>query len=277
MIDFEQIYLNILNEQSSPTSFTPEELLYSIRDSIYYSHGRYSFYTVEDLKKFSNDSNKELFKVLVKHMNDRNDFGMMLIYFESIDDIEEIILKSGYSYPPMPFKSIPKNFSMKVVFNELKNFFNNSNKRGANFNSIDVCPRLGCIIAINGLQLSSNRDFEQVLDHEINHYFEGMNPHFNLTKNVDEIEDTKDHEILKVLNDFYKLDFSKKDTFIQDIKTHFFNHIEFRSMSANVFHEILRYNESHLKQLNYDEFVDDIIKCNYKIQKYKQLLKTINF
>ena len=263
MNELEKIYLDILNEQSSPTSFTPEELLYDIRKNIFFSRGSYCFYTVEDLENFADETNKELFKVLVNHMKDRNDFGMMLIYFMSVDDIEEIILKSGHSYPPMPYKNVPKNFSMNAAFNQLKKYFNDKDTNGANFNSIDVCPELGCIIAINGAQLSSNRDFEQVLDHEINHYFEGLNVHFNLADNVDNIVDAKDHEIIDKLEKFYNMDFSSKDGFVQDIKTHFFNYVEFRSMSANVFHEILRYNETHLTQLDYDDLIDDIVECNY--------------
>ena len=270
MTELEQTYLNILNEECSPTSFTPEELLYSIRDSIFYSSGNYAFYTIEDLESFSDDKNKKLFSILLRQMKHKNDFGMMFIYFQSVDDIEEIILKSGYSYPPMPYSDVPEILPMKKVYEKLKDFFKDSSNRGANFNSIDMCPELGCLIAVNGAQVSTNRDFEQVLDHELNHYFEKMNIHYKLAEDVDKIIDVKDKRILEVLEKFYKREFSENISFIRSLKTHFFNYNEFRSISANVFHEILRYNETHLKQLDYDEFTDDIIQCNYK--KYKGML-----
>lgn len=263
MNEFEQVYLNILKEEKSPTTFTPESLLNDIRDRCFYSFGDFIFYTVEDLKQFADNDNKELFNIFVNNLTDKNDFGMLIIYFTSLNKLDDVLNLHGYFEPHSSSRKCPKNFKMKIVYNQIKNYFQRTKKTAGNFNSIDICPELGCVIAINGGKISSYRDFEKELDHEINHYFEKMNIHYDLKENVDNIVDVKNKIILYKLEEFYHINFSEKESYIDDLKYHLFNYDEFRSMSANVFHEILKYNEQHLKQLEFNTFIKDIENLNY--------------
>lgn len=263
ILKFQKIYLKILNEQVSPTTFTPEELLNDIKQKCFYSDGEWILYTLKDLNAFCDDKNKPLFSILVKNLQHKYDYAMIIIYFSSIEKLNEICNTYGYFNPHKEYK----NFSMKIVYEQLKKYFKNTDKSGCHFNSIDVCPQLGCIIGLNGEKIKSNRDFDKELDHEINHYFEGLNIKYNLISHVK--TENLNFEIYNKLNEFYKIDFSKKSSLINDIKYHLFNYKEFRSMSANVFHEILRYNENHFNQLEYHQFITDILNCNYK--KYKNL------
>lgn len=71
---FEKVYLDILNEEKSPTTFTPDALLDNIRGKCFYSSGDFIFYTINDLKEFADNDNKNLFKVFVNNLTDKNDF-----------------------------------------------------------------------------------------------------------------------------------------------------------------------------------------------------------
>ena len=46
---FLDIYLKILTEQSSPTTFTPEELLFDARNRCFHSKGDYFLYSFSGL------------------------------------------------------------------------------------------------------------------------------------------------------------------------------------------------------------------------------------
>ena len=45
MDKFKELYLSILNEEVSPTTFTPEELLNDIRNKCFFSSGEYIVYS----------------------------------------------------------------------------------------------------------------------------------------------------------------------------------------------------------------------------------------
>lgn len=271
--NFEEIYLQILNEEVSPTTFTPIELLSDIRDRCFYSHGVVIYYTIEELKDFSDDKNKPLFSLMLHKMKYNDDYAMLIIYFTSMDQLEPLMTTVGYAHPHMHYPQ----FSLNKVYTALKTFFKDSFKTGCHFNSIDTNPELGCVIALNGKNIHSNREFERELDHELNHYFEQMNIHYNLADYPDNIVDIKNEKILNKLEEFYHDEFRQKPSYIADLKTHLFNYNEFRSMSANVFHNILKYNETHLKQLQFSEFLGDIANCNYIKYKEVYLQETILF
>lgn len=265
MNKFEEIYLKILNEESSPTTFTPEELLDDIRKRCFFSHGEIIYYTMDELKSFCDDKNKPLFSLLLKHMKYNDDYAILIVYFTSLKQIDSLMTEVGYMHPHMhhPF------FSLNKVHKQFKEFFKITDKSGVNFNSIDVNPSLGCVIGINGSKINSARDFEKEFDHELNHYFEQLNIHYDFEKYPDNIIDINSKNILNKLQQFYNINFANKENYIKDLKTHLFDYKEFRSMSANVFHEVLKYNETHLKELEFHSFLTDISNCNY--QKYKEI------
>lgn len=257
---FNELYFKILTEEVSPTTFTPVELLDDIRRSCFYSSGTIVYYTLDELKDYLDERNKPLFSQLIKHLKYTDDYAILILYFTDINQIDELMTKVGYLHP---HSHIP-NFSLNIVHKQIKDFFLNTNKFGVHFNSIDVKPELGCVIGINGAKIKSGREFEKQFDHELNHYFEQMNIHFNYETSVDNIENTNNKNIINKINEFYGIDVSQKTTFINDLKYHLFNHDEFRSMCANVFHEILNYNETHFKQLDFHTFINDILTCNYQ-------------
>jgi hypothetical protein len=257
MNTFKELYLNILTEETSPTTFTPIELLDDIRKKCFFSTGEYIVYSANELLSFCDDINKPLFSKLVKRLKHKGDYSLIVVYFKDIAHIHEIFSTVGYLNPFQAFKQ----FSMEKVETQLINFFKQSNKAGANFNSIDVCPELGCVIALNGSLIKTNRDFEKQLDHELNHYFEKLQLKFNKINSIQTA--TPNEKVLNEISKFYGIDVSKKSSFLTDLKYHLFDESEFRSMSANVFHDILNYNETHLKQLNFHEFMTDVNNCNY--------------
>jgi hypothetical protein len=179
----------------------------------------------------------------------------------------------GYLNPHINYP----NFSLDIVYKQVKQYFNDTDKVAVKFNSIDICPQLGCVIGINGSKINGGREFEKELDHELNHYFEKMNIHFDLTKYIDKIEDTSYKNIINTIEEFYHINFCKKTSFIRDLKYHLFNFNEFRSMSANVFHEILQYNETHLRQLDFHIFLTDIKNCDYHKYTDINMQETILF
>lgn len=259
MSKFEKLYKQILNEQSCPVTFTPEPLLDYIREKCYLSNGQKIFFTIKQLLEYCDDINKPLFSLLVKNLKSNNDYAILIIYFNKIEDIDEIINTHGYfnihqNYP---------TFSMKKVWEQFKRYFKVTNKSGANFNSIDVCPQLGCVIGLNGINIKTYRDFEKNLDHQLNHYFQKMNIKFDKAQYIDNVIDNKTKIIEDKLKLFYGLEFSK-DSFIDDLKYHLFNFDQFRSMCADVFHQLIRYNENHIKEIEFQKFINDIKQCNYK-------------
>lgn len=257
------IYLNILNEQKSPTTFTPEQLLNDILNKCYFYSEQYLIYTFDQLKIFNDIKNKPLFNLLIKNINHKLDYSIIIIYYNDYKEFKKLISKFNYINPLTRFNQNP--VKIETIFNNIEQYLEKTNKSGVNFNSIDYCPELGCIIGLNGKLIKSQRDFFKVLDHQINHYFEGLNLHFNLINSNTKINIHNNYDdIFKVLKEYYGNIFQQKDTFIQDLKYHLFDSKEFRSMCADVFHQILRYNQKHLKQLNFNKFIEDILNCNYK-------------
>lgn len=261
MNKFEELYLQIINEQKCPVTFTPEPLLDYIREKCYFSNGEKLSFTINQLLQYCDDVNKPLFSQLVKNLKHTNDYAMLIIYFNNIKDLDDICLNYGYQNPPQLNKP---NFSLKEVHKQIKQFFLNPNATGCNFNSIDTNPQLGCVIGLNGKNIKSIRDFEKVLDHQLNHYFQKMNIKFNKADNIDNVVDFKSKKIIDKINEFYGLNLQYKPSFYNDIKYHLFDYNQFRSMCADVFHQIIRYNQNHTKELNYNEFINDIKNCNYK-------------
>lgn len=269
MTKLEQIYLDILTEQSSPTTFTSEELLYDAAKECFFSTGEFMVYDIEDINSFCDDANKPLFSKLVKNLKFNDDYAIIIAYFLKYDDIEYVFSKNRYMKPHHHY-----GFSLDKVKSEFKSFFSDQRNTAGNFNSIDVCPELGCIIGLNGAKIKTNCDFEKELDHELNHYFEGMNVHYGNADMLEKIE--LNDVIVDELFKFYGVSFNKK-TFINDLKRHLFSQEEFRSMSANVFHEILRYNETHFKQLEVDEVINDITSRNWRRYEDRRLQEILMF
>lgn len=247
---FLEAYLQILNEEKSPTTFTPEELLNDAVRECFYSTGEFVVYKIDQILGFCDDENKPLFSKLAKNLRYDDDYAMIIVYFPDPSKIDYIFSSHRYMLPHHHY-----GFSMDSVKEAFKKFFADERHIAANFNSIDACPELGCIIGLNGDKLKTRRDFEKELDREINHYFEQMKIHFKDARRSEPIELNED--VINELVDFYGISIEKK-SFINDLKTHLFHEDEFRSMSVNVFHEILRHNEMHLKQLSADEVFDAI-------------------
>lgn len=265
MSEFEKLYLKILLEEVSSVTFTPNDLLDDIRKKCFYSHGEVIYYTLDELNEFKDDKNKPLFSLLLKNLKNKHDYSILIVYFTSLNQIDELMESIGYTNPHMNYP----NFSLKQVHKQFKKFFNINNKSGVNFNSIDICPELGCVIGINGEKIHSIRDFEKEVDHELNHYFEKMNIVYQLDNYVDFVSSSTDSDILNKLEEFYGIDIKRKSNYIADLLYHLFNYQEFRSMCANVFHEILNYNETHIKELQFSFLLNDIKNCNY--EKYSKI------
>lgn len=260
---FLEAYLKILNEQSSPTTFTPEELLYDAVKECYYSTGEIVIYTIDQIEAFCDSANKPLFSRLAKSLKHTEDYVIVIVYFPDVDSVVFIFSKERLLLPGHHYGVDYSKF--KEAF---KKFFEDDRNVAANFNSIDVMPELGCVIGLNGSKIKSNRDFEKELDHELNHYFEQMNVHFNEAVFPDKI--ALNQYVVDEICRFYGVALNKK-SFIEDLKKHLFDEEEFRSISANVFHEILRHNETHLKDICTTEIVSSIESKNWS--KYSRHLQ----
>ena len=242
---FDKKYLALQEESKAPASFTPEALLQdAVKKCYWFSEktGAYHIYTLDEILKISQDDLpfKNSFSKCIQKMKHENDFCILLFYFKDPTNIENVLKSYGYVHP-----MDERRFSNEVAFKQIQKFFADGVNKAANFNSIDVDPSLGCIIGVNGQKVKDFLEFEKELDHELNHYFEQIGLAFGETEArlADDKIKQKDEEILNVLCRFYGLEKSGSLN-VENLRKHFFDDLEFRSMCANAYHDIIMFNMS---------------------------------
>ena len=282
-LTFQKIYLQILNEEVAPNSFTPESLLNDIVNKCFWNFSQYGIYEIYPLQKIIRISNQQLknkqkFLYALNHVLNQKDFAINIIYLKNNN--KETYLKileeysKGYIYADSTkIKQENILLSINSTLNYLNNNFFNTNIKAINLNSFPNKPKDGCLIVINGQLVKTHRDFESVFDHQLNHYFdkigffEGYNKdiNYNLQKIIE------NNKINTLLNKYYK--FNNDKNYQHNIKLHLYNDSEFYSMCATVFHtllkEIQKFNcnlteQKFLNMLNYnfinqDKFINQIL------------------
>ena len=249
---FDSIYFKVIDESKAPMTFTPESLLKeAVKLCFWHSEdfGAYHLFTLDEIVSICKDDLpfKDKFARCLQSIEDKNDFAILLFYFKDRSMIEKILLSHGYIHPENK-----RLFSNKEAFSQIQRFFADGSKKAANFNSIDVDPSLGCIIGINGSMVSTWLEFEKELDHGLSHYFEGFGKKCGAIRDLSN-DMLKRSDAARFLQQYYGAYDPVK---IEDVRAHFFDDVEFRSMCANVYHDIIMHNYSLIgKKIDASTFI----------------------
>lgn len=280
---FEEIYLNILNEEVAKDYFTPEPLLNDIVDKCFWNYsniGMFESYPLEKIIRISDQvlKNKQKFNYALNNVKTNRDFAINIIYLKQISI--SAINQLSKSIPPEFFQQSVNSEYTDQLFNIIKfalstikhNIDSFKLSKGNNFNNIEASPRSGCCIFINGELVKTHNQIEALVDHQLNHYFTKMGffeGYKNVNYNIPSINETPKLSVL--LNKYYHFNNDKNYEF--NIKLHLYNDREFYSMCATVFHTLLnqitKFNnklteESFLNMINYN-FINQSDFLNNKI------------
>lgn len=282
-LSFEEIYLNILKEDVALNGFTPEPLLNDIVNKCFWLKnliGMYQIYPLEKIIRLSGNQlkNKQKFLYALNHVNKNSDFAINVIYLKQISENAINQIKNQYpyqffnQYTNFEYNNKMLNAVQYCLDTISKNINLYKNSKGNNFNNIEKQPSAGCCIFINGELVKTHRQFEQIFDHELNHYFTKMGffeGYDNINYQLPKLKENS--KVNQLLNKYYK--FNNNKNYEYNIKLHLYNDKEFYSMCSTVFHtllkEIQKFNnkltrESFLNMINYD-FINQSDFLNDKI------------